>query len=46
MFKLLLEELNSGMRDNMAAMGASVFENVVASVVQIDQTDTDRLKPA
>jgi hypothetical protein len=39
MFKLCLEELNPGMRDNMAAMGASVFENVVASVVQIDQTD-------
>ncbi|GMQ85035.1 MAG: hypothetical protein BMS9Abin07_0600 [Acidimicrobiia bacterium] len=41
MFKLCLEELNPGMRDNMAAMSASVFENVVASVVQIDQTDTE-----
>ena len=29
------------MRDNIAAIGASVFANVVASVVQIDQTDTE-----
>ena len=41
MFKLSLEDLNPGMRDNMAAMGVSVFENVVASVVQIDQTDAE-----
>ena len=37
-----LEELNPGMRANMAAMGAPAgFENVVASVVPIDPTDTE-----
>lgn len=36
-----LEELNPGLRENMAAMGAPAgFENVVASVVQIDEADT------
>jgi predicted enzyme related to lactoylglutathione lyase len=37
-----LEELNPGMRANMAEMGAPAgFETVVASVVPIDQGDTE-----
>lgn len=37
-----LEELNPGMRDNMASMGAPTgFENVVASIVRIDDGDTE-----
>ncbi|MEP4652496.1 MAG: VOC family protein [Ilumatobacter sp.] len=36
-----LEASNPGMRENMAAMGAPTgFENVVASVVRIDDADT------
>ncbi|HUF99382.1 MAG TPA: VOC family protein [Ilumatobacter sp.] len=36
-----LEELNPGMRDRMAEMGApSGFENVVASIAQIESDDT------
>ncbi|MEO6654001.1 MAG: VOC family protein [Ilumatobacteraceae bacterium] len=37
-----LEASNPGMRENMAAMGApSGFENVVATVVHIDQAESD-----
>jgi uncharacterized protein len=37
-----LEELNPGLRENMAAMGAPAgFENVVATIAPIDPSDTD-----